>query len=443
MMDELAEKLKKTDKIVVGLSGGADSVALTHILFTSYGAKKLVAAHINHGIRGEEGERDEGFVRDFCHSLGLELKLLRADVPAIAAKERIGLEECGRRLRYEFFEKLCTENSLIATAHNMNDNAETLMLNLIRGTGLSGLAGIPPMRGNIVRPILNMSRREIEAYCQNNGLLYVNDSTNDMQDYTRNKLRHSVMPILQQINPQALEHICAAAAIAGQGAKYAEKRAAQLLHSCAEGRSLKAEALLEEEEYIASETLRMYLKQRGASPENKHIRAAMDVIRYGGGLSLPGGVYLQTAQGLITADSMGEIPGEQPIIPGKPTEYGGKIIALSRKNSVQMTKVNNLLFKNAVDCAKIKNDLTVGPRREGENFAPAGRGVRKSLKKLFQEKKIPSMYRDLIAVIRDGERIVFVEGFGVSQEYSITADTQAYLEVKIIPGDEYDGKYDK
>ncbi|MEG1427578.1 MAG: tRNA lysidine(34) synthetase TilS, partial [Oscillospiraceae bacterium] len=151
-------KLKNASKIIIGLSGGADSIALTHILFTAFGTQRLLAAHVNHGIRGAEGDRDERFVADFCESRNISLEICHEDIPQKAKALHLGLEECGRQCRYEFFQSLCTDDrAVIATAHQADDNAETVLLNLMRGTGLHGLCGIPPIRDNIVRPLLSLS----------------------------------------------------------------------------------------------------------------------------------------------------------------------------------------------------------------------------------------------------------------------------------------------
>ena len=150
--------LPETGKIVAGLSGGADSVLLTYLLVQKYGAERLLAVHVHHGIRGAEADRDAEFVQDYCKALELHCKVIYKDIPALAAVSGEGVEECARRVRYACFAEEAGENGCIATAHNADDNAETLLLNLTRGMGPHGAGGIPPRRGRIYRPILNISR---------------------------------------------------------------------------------------------------------------------------------------------------------------------------------------------------------------------------------------------------------------------------------------------
>ena len=198
--------LENGDTVIVALSGGADSVTLLHILNSIKELYNLTlrAAHLNHGIRGEEADRDEDFVRKLCESMGVPLDVRREDIPAIAKESGKSEELCGREVRYAFFDALCEQyGAKIATAHNRDDHAETVLWNLVRGAGLSGLCGIPVRRGGIIRPLLGCSRAQIEAYCAENQLAYVTDSTNLTAAYTRNRIRLEVMPILRQLNENA------------------------------------------------------------------------------------------------------------------------------------------------------------------------------------------------------------------------------------------------
>ena len=189
--------------VVVGLSGGADSLTLTHFILKYAETRHihLTAAHINHGLRGKEADGDEDFVSRWCGENRVELKILRADVRALAAEKGEGLEECGRNVRYDFFRSLSGTNGKIATAHTLSDSTETVLMNLAKGAGMRGLRGIPPVRENIVRPLIGITRAEVEAYCAHYGLHYVTDSTNFEEEYERNKIRLGVIPVLREINP--------------------------------------------------------------------------------------------------------------------------------------------------------------------------------------------------------------------------------------------------
>lgn len=190
-----------TRRVIVAFSGGADSVSLLyamHLLKDELGIG-LEACHVNHNLRGAESENDELFVRCFCTGLSIPLTVRSIDVKSLL-KKHVSTEECARNARYSFFDEI-SGNALIATAHNADDNCETVLLNLLRGTALKGLCGIPPVRGNIIRPLINTARLAIELFCKEHNLQYVTDSTNLSEKFTRNRLRLNIFPLLEEINP--------------------------------------------------------------------------------------------------------------------------------------------------------------------------------------------------------------------------------------------------
>ena len=192
---------EKGVNVTVALSGGADSMSLLYALLNLREKLGITvnAAHLNHMIRGEEAERDTCFVKEQCEKLGVKLYCEYADIPAIAEREGISLELAARNTRYEFLKRV--SSGLVATAHTASDNLETLLYNLARGSGLDGLCGIPPKRGIFIRPLITCTRDTVENYCSENNIPFVTDSTNLADDYTRNKLRHKVVPVLKEINP--------------------------------------------------------------------------------------------------------------------------------------------------------------------------------------------------------------------------------------------------
>ena len=198
--------LKNGDGVVAAVSGGCDSSVLLHILWrlSTEMDLKILCAHINHNLRGEESDRDEAFVRALCKKYGIEIRALSANVAEYAGEHGLSTEEAGRKLRYEFFEHCAGElgeNAKIATAHSLSDCAETYIFNTARGAALSGICGIPPVRGKIIRPLIEFSREQIEGYAFEHGVEYVTDSTNLTDEYTRNKIRHGVIPVMRDINP--------------------------------------------------------------------------------------------------------------------------------------------------------------------------------------------------------------------------------------------------
>lgn len=197
------------DSVTVALSGGADSVSLLYTLreLKDELGFSLSACHINHNLRGAESDRDQRFAESLCKKLSVPVSVFSVDVKGTVRKHQ-SVEERARELRYEIFERLAREaNAKIATAHNANDNAETVLLNLLRGTGLKGLCGIPPVRDYIIRPLIYTPRTAIEAFCAENGIEYVTDRTNLSTDYTRNKIRLDILPRLAEINPSLIDGI--------------------------------------------------------------------------------------------------------------------------------------------------------------------------------------------------------------------------------------------
>ena len=197
------EMIKQGDRVIVGLSGGADSVALLCVLLELKDELgiTLSAVHINHCLRGAESDSDELFCQKLCAEKEIDFTAHRIDVKSYCEQNKIGTEEGARALRYSIFEA-ADPTAKIATAHTLSDNVETVIMNLARGSALDGLCGIPPVRGRIIRPIIDCSRSDVEAFLAKLGQSYVTDSTNLTDDYSRNRVRHNVIPILKQLNPE-------------------------------------------------------------------------------------------------------------------------------------------------------------------------------------------------------------------------------------------------
>ena len=264
-------------RVIVGLSGGADSMALTHFL-VYHTDLQVLAAHVNHGLRGSAADQDEEVVRRWCEENGIPLRVLHADVKQQARERNLGLEECGREVRYAFFQELADrETDRIATAHTLSDQVETVLLHLTRGAGLRGLCGIPPVRGKIVRPFLRVTREQVEAYCRFYHLPYVTDQTNADRGFARNRVRLDVVPALKAVNP-ALER-----EIAGMTARLA-----------------RDEAYLQEEAQRAVERAKTpngYSRtELAALPTAILVRALERILRRAGGAQ-PEGIHLETGGG--------------------------------------------------------------------------------------------------------------------------------------------------
>ncbi len=292
-MDLFAEKVKSAvcdynmtvsgECVVVALSGGADSVSLLFALNSLAGELgiTLSACHVNHGLRGEEADADMRFCQRLCERLGIELKLLKTDVRSSQRKHE-SIEETARRIRYEFFAQV-SDGKKLATAHNRNDSAETVLLNLMRGTGLKGLCGIPPVRGNIIRPLIYCTRQQVEEYCAENGLDYVTDKTNLCDDYTRNKVRHIILPEMMKINGSLPDTMARMERSLREDSDYLEAMADEALAAAKTYGGYKAAMLAELPKPIYSRAVRKILMDGGIEPSTLRITMAQEIINAGRG----------------------------------------------------------------------------------------------------------------------------------------------------------------
>ena len=292
--------IEKGDAVVAALSGGADSVSLLHALTELSGELGITvsACHVNHHLRGEESDADMHFCEKLCAGLGVELKVLEADVFSMQQKHE-SLEECARRVRYDFFADVSAGKKL-ATAHNSNDCAETVLLNLMRGTGLKGLCGIPPVRVNIIRPLIFCTRDDVEAYCNSRGLSWVTDKTNLSTDYTRNKIRHIILPEMLKINGSLFSTMNRMELSLREDSDFLDGMAAESLleaerpvelrRSLGDGtyehiqlKGWSAEKLAALPKPVQSRAIKLILTGGGIEPSALRINTARDIIAQGGG----------------------------------------------------------------------------------------------------------------------------------------------------------------
>lgn len=429
--------------VIVAFSGGADSMALLHFLMNRVAKNRILCAHVNHMLRAAEAEADAMFAEAYCKRSGIRFALLREDVAALAEKEKIGTEECGRLVRYRFFDSLRkNENDVIVTAHNADDNVETVLMNLVKGTGLSGLCGIPAKRGAILRPLLRVSREEIERYCHVNGLAYVTDSTNAEDAYTRNRLRHHVLPELCKVNPQITDAVTRLTEAAKETQDFLCMTAEAVLREAKSPYGLHMEALRQAHPAVRKQALKLWLERQNCGRLSAgHIEKLASNLSGGNSVSLPGGLEVQCSADVLTLRRETASAWEYPAAIGETRLPGGKVLKILKKTGLDtqnVRKINNLLFNSLLDCDTITDALTVRGRRAGDRFTPAGRGVTKTLKKLFGEMKIPAAYRDETVILQSGGEIIYVEGAGVSEKAKVTADTSCFLQI-VIERDETRG----
>ena len=435
------QMLSNVNFILVGLSGGADSLALTHFLweFSQENKVALAAAHINHGLRGRESDEDEEFVQQWCAQRRIPLYRKKVDLHTEAAKRGIGLEECGREIRYAYFQRLLPkQGGRIATAHTLSDRVETFFLHLTQGAGTRGLSGIPPVRGNIIRPLIEVSREQVEAYCREKGLSYRTDASNFSREYTRNQIRLDIIPKLKEINPSLERTLLRTMKTAAEDEGYLSSQAVQALGRarCEEGYRvslLKGLAVP-----ILSRAVRLLAEQEGAKRlETSHIQQMCALLQQEkGGISLPGSVtfHLQNGYFYRVYTNAGQETWEIPLLPPRSVCENGKtiqILHISKKEYDNRRKFNKKLFNNALDYATITGSILLRNRRPGDWFCQAGRGVTKSLKKLLNEEKIPQQKRGQLCLAAKGSQVLWLEGFGVAQACAVTDSTESVL--LIIP----------
>ena len=408
-----------TRKIVVGLSGGADSVCLLHTLNSLKDEFdfELVGAHVNHGIRGDEALRDADFARDFCQKLGIEFKLLNIDCVKLSKETGDSLEVCGRNERYKFFNSLIGDDAKIATAHNANDNAETVLFNIARGSTIKGGGGIPPVRDSVIRPLIYCTRKEIEGYCDENGLSYVTDSTNLADDYTRNKIRHMILPVLEEINTEAISNFTYFSSNARETSEYIKRQALFALdRSRGNDSDYFVGALLDFDEVVVREALVVLFRDwSDKTLERKKLDELIALLNSSGRIQVYGDIFAEVVKGkfrffvngkqaIPEAISIEKLPFEAVL---------GDYLIKSEVITESSEKFNKKVLDNLIDCDKIIGKVFLRTRVVGDKISLRDRGVTKTLKKLFSEMNIPVEKRDFIPVLCDDEGVVWVYSVGV------------------------------
>lgn len=294
------EMLRAGDAVVVALSGGADSVSLLHALYSLRDELgiTLSACHVNHCLRGEESDRDMQFCREMCGRLGVELKILTVEVASQVQKHE-SLEECARRIRYAFFDEV-SQGKKLATAHNCSDCAETVILNMLRGTGLKGLCGIPPVRGNIIRPLIYCTRAEVEQYCAENGLQYVTDSTNLSCDYTRNKVRRLILPQMLEINGSLFGTMSRMEKSLREDSELLESMADSALNDAKKDNGWAVKKLAALPKPIRARAVKRILSANGIEPSALRINTTLEIIENGKGKFNPcRNKFVKTRRGIL------------------------------------------------------------------------------------------------------------------------------------------------
>ena len=415
------DMLPPGSRVLCAVSGGADSMCLLHWLLSRREALaiEVCAAHFEHGLRGEESLRDMAFVEAICREWGVPCITERGDTPGFAATKRLGIEEAARLLRYEFLERAARKLGCrcIATAHNADDNAETILLNLARGSGTRGLAGIPPVRGRIIRPLLDVTRAEIETYLRENAVPHVEDGSNAEEVFARNRLRRQVLPLLRELNPELSAAMGRTAELLRQDEDYLRQQAGEFILRNWESDSLPAAALAALHPALASRVI------RGLCPAGLSLAHVEAALAFAGGGSEPGfldlpGIRLRRERGRLYFGAGEPIRPLPPRVlrPGTVTEIPEAGLRI-RTELARMTGpvVHNEFKTYCLKYENIKGDIVCSSRRPGDRLTVAGRGVTKSLKSLFLEAGLTQRQRELTPVFRDELGVLAVHGLAVAE----------------------------
>lgn len=472
-MEETERYMKKLgmagegDVVVAGVSGGADSVCLLFVLcaLRERMGFTVKACHVNHGLRGADADADERYVREICGRFQVECVVFHENVELIAGKRKQSLEEAGRMVRREAFEKVCAGemHARIATAHHRDDNAETVLLNIARGTGLRGLCGIWPVRGRWIRPLLWAGRDEIEGFLREQGLGWCTDATNEADDYTRNRIRHHVIPSLEkQVNPGTAGHLNELSAQARELWELLEQETERAYRSCVrrggDGGSILDKAALEEEQTAVKKQLvrRCIAEMLGTEKDISavHVKNVLELLdrQNGRRVDLPGRVSaVRVYEGVeisrtgkagpgrtggmpdAAEETILEIPGET-VLP----DCGGEdkncriTCRLVPRDSVREGKdIPQKKYTKWMDYDIIKHGLSVRGRRPGDYLEIDAGGNRQKLKSYFINEKIPREEREKLRLIADGPEIVWIPGHRLNPAYYVKDSTKRILEIKI------------
>lgn len=436
-------------RIVVGCSGGADSIALLSFLLELRQERNLTveACHVNHLLRGAEAQRDEEFCRQFCQERGVPLHVFRENMAEGAQKAGCSVEDYSRQRRYVYFAQLTPdETDRIATAHHANDLAETQLFHLARGTGSKGLIGIPPVRGKIIRPLLYCSRKEIEAYCQEQGLSYVTDSSNACDEYSRNRLRIHVLPQLEKINPAFVKSAVRLSKQLQLEEDYLEKQVEMAEKQiCLSKNCWSRKGFISLHPALQQRLLARWLQTSEADCSSKKIQDMLKLISENGTMELCRNHYLQVTDEQIRLKEAAKLQPffSVPMKVGDISLFEGKIL---RVQPLDCTKykffANNQskALKNVLDCDKISGVAVIRQKIPGDAIWLPGHSKPSSFKKLLNQKKVSLEERSRLAVLCDEKGPLWLEGFGVRADVLPSETSKNLLIVHVLDCDNQNKK---
>lgn len=432
MIDKVLNTIRKYrmlddgDSAVCALSGGADSVSLLLVLKElGYDVR---AVHVNHNLRGDESLRDERFCIDLCRDLGVELSVESVDVLSYCKLNKLSLEDGARRLRYAAIEKHLNSDRL-CTAHNLNDCFETTLFNLVRGCSVSGLTGIPPVRDNIVRPLIEVTKDEILDYLKRRNQDYVTDSTNLEDDCSRNIIRLNVVPELLRINPSLYKTYSASLQNFKDADGYIESVSKELLNAA---RDKDGFNFFGSRDNIAlSGAIKLMLREKAIEPSSMRISKIKSLVFEDGRINISKGVYVRGKSGKITFEY--EKTNDDffiPAVPDKTYNVGRFDVTFTEISQFDISDYNNRSLKCIIDPNKLCGELVIRSYCGNETIKLCGRNFNSTVKKLLA--KLPVDERKKAIVVSDDKGAVFVQGFGVASRVFCGSETASAVKIDII-----------
>ena len=397
------------EQVVCALSGGPDSVCLVHLLkeLQPVFGYTLSAAHYNHCLRDAESDGDEAFVRELCQKLDIPLAVGRGDVRTYAREQGLSTEEAARVLRYGF---LFGQAGYIATAHHGDDQVETVLLNLLRGTGLKGLCAMAPRQDRLLRPLLFAEKRQISTYLEENSISYCTDRTNFEDDALRNRLRHRVLPVLLEENPNLTAAVGRMTDLLRQENEFLAQATEQLLEQAACEGGWRCDTLKEADPVLRRRALRQILDEI-SDPGCAHVEAAEKLLQRENGsafVTLPGGYILRREYGLLR--------------PVQPSNYVPESVSMAIREVPALTEA---VDGKTVFALKPGYEIGLRTRRTGDELRLPG-GT-KSVKKLMIDRKIPASQRDTLPVITCDGQCAAVSGLGTHLDYAAKVGEPAVI----------------
>lgn len=448
--------IQAEDRILIGLSGGADSACLVVLLQELCGlfSARLGAFHVHHGIRGAEADRDARFSKDLCERLGIPFYAVQEDVPALAKEWKMGLEEAGRKVRYEAAERIAKEMGYtkIALAHHQKDVAETFLFHLFRGSSVTGLSSIPAKRGRIIRPLLCLSRQEIEEYLAERGILFCEDSTNGDTEYTRNKIRHRILSYAEkEINEGTVRHVAEAAGELAELDDFLEERAAAFypLATREPGALYFPVGMLDTKHPVLQKRVlhRFICEMAGTEKDitREHVEAVLGLLyaQSGKQVSLPYGWIAERSFSIIgivkEERDVNRKPEECEVhVPGiYPLEVPGNSLRFRTFSYKKNKEIPKNQYTKWYDYDKIRGTLCLRTYCEGDRLGMLA-GSR-SVKSLWTEYKVPREQRRTKLLLADDAQVLWIPGVRSCDNYRVEDTTQTVLEVQMTNGGRDDG----